>query len=104
MVKLAYPLAAVVILAVVVVSFSYTGQIIADAEPDPANFSTYTSAVCEKAGDKTYCQDKLFYRCGDEVGEVKTDKVYCNGKIYKVDKGKPGSAEFDENWEDPRTK
>ncbi|HLD57355.1 MAG TPA: hypothetical protein VJA47_03560 [archaeon] len=93
----------VVILAVVLVFVALplsqpTAEVIVK---QPLNFKIATMAVCQEKDGQNFCEDKLFYKCGDEVKEV-SGPIVCDGKTYNFDLDKLGSGTFNPNWSDPR--
>lgn len=63
-------------------------------------FSTFTSAVCERGKDAVRCKDEFFVNCNGEITKA-ADVAECNG--IKVDVPKAlGFATFDKDWKDPR--
>ena len=63
-------------------------------------FSTFTSAVCERGKDVVKCKDEFFVNCNGETTKA-ADVAECNG--IKVDVPKAlGFATFGKEWKDPR--
>ncbi|MBI2659180.1 hypothetical protein HYX05_03740 [Candidatus Woesearchaeota archaeon] len=91
---------------VVIVSVSFAAASISNEKsqakenPKILEFSTFTSAVCERGKDAVRCKDEFFVNCNGEI--TKTDGVAeCNG--MKVDAPKAlGFATFGNDWKDPR--
>ena len=63
-------------------------------------FSTFTSAVCERGEEVVYCKDEFFVNCNGKISKA-LDVAECNG--IKLDAPKPtGFATFGKDWKDPR--
>ena len=63
-------------------------------------FSTFTSAVCEKDEYVVRCKDEFFVNCNGEITKA-ADVAECNG--IKIDVPKAlGFAVFSKDWKDPR--
>ena len=58
------------------------------------DFKVFTKAVCQEAGGRVYCQDKLFYSCKNTILAVETDVVYCGNQSMKINKPNLGSLEI----------
>ncbi len=95
----------VVILAVILVFIALplsqpTAEIIVK-QPERADFKLATMAVCQEKDGQNFCEDKVFYKCGEEVKEV-SGPVICNGQTFALDLDKLGKGTFNSNWIDPR--
>ena len=63
-------------------------------------FSTFTSAVCEKGKEVVHCKDEVFVNCNGSISKA-IDVTECEG--IKVDVPKAlGFATFGKDWKDPR--
>ena len=63
-------------------------------------FSTFTSAVCERGKDVVRCKDEFFVNCNGKISKV-FNVAECDG--IKLDVPKPtGFATFGKEWKDPR--
>ncbi len=65
-----------------------------------AEFSIFTSAVCENKEKYVYCKDEVFVKCNDKTSKA-ADTEECNGFKINVPKV-TGSATFSKEWKDPR--
>ena len=63
-------------------------------------FSTFTSAVCERGEDVVRCKDEFFVNCNGETSKA-VDGAECNGMRVDVPKAL-GFATFGKDWRDPR--
>jgi len=63
-------------------------------------FSTFTSAVCQKEKDFVYCKDELFVNCNGKVSKAK-DVEECNG-FRLASPEVAGFAVFESDWKDIR--
>lgn len=63
-------------------------------------FSTFTSAVCERGKDVVRCKDEFFVSCNGEITKA-IDIAECNGIRVDVPKAL-GFATFSKEWKDPR--
>ena len=69
-------------------------------QPKVIEFSTFTSAVCERGKDVVKCKDEFFVSCNGEITKA-ADVAECSG--IKVDVPKElGLATFGNVWKDPR--
>ncbi len=80
--------------------FQPTAEVIVK-QPEPLEFKLATMAVCQEKDGQNFCEDKLFYKCGDEVKEV-SGPIVCDGKTYNFDLDKLGKGTFNSGWADPR--
>ena len=63
-------------------------------------FSTFTSAVCERGKNVVRCKDEFFVNCNGEITKT-VDVAECEG--IRVDAPKAlGFATFGNDWKDPR--
>ncbi len=92
----------VILVAVVLVlpAFQPTAEVILK-QPEKVDFKLATMAVCEERNGQNFCEDKVFYKCGEEVKQV-SGPVVCNGQTFNLDLDKLGSGTFNSNWIDPR--
>ena len=88
------------------VSFSFVAANISNEKSqvkensEVLEFSTFTSAVCEKGGEFVYCKDEFFVNCNGKIS-IELDVAECNG--IKIDAPKTlGFAVFSKDWKDPR--
>lgn len=65
-----------------------------------AEFSAFTSAVCEYKGDFVQCKDEVFVNCSGYVSKA-DDDAECNGIRLDLPKA-AGFAVFEKGWKDPR--
>ena len=63
-------------------------------------FSTFTSAICQKEKDFVYCRDELFVNCNGNISKA-NGSIECNGVRFDASKV-TGFAVFDKDWKDPR--
>ncbi len=70
-------------------------------QPEKVEFKLATMAVCQEKDGQNFCEDKVFYKCGEEIKEV-SGPVICDGKTYNFDIDKLGKATFNSGWTDPR--
>ena len=69
-------------------------------QSSPAEFSTFTSAVCKNDGDFVKCNEELLVNCN---GKVSKAGEIANCDDLDVDKSKvTGFAVFEKEWKDPR--
>ena len=69
-------------------------------ESQPFEFSSFTSAVCEKNEEVVNCKDEVFINCNGKISKA-VDVNDCNGIILSVPKT-TGFAVFEKDWKDPR--
>ncbi|MBI4163445.1 MAG: hypothetical protein HY512_01165 [Candidatus Aenigmarchaeota archaeon] len=91
-----------ILIAVVLVlpTLQPTAEIIVK-QPEPVDFKLATMAVCQEKDGQNFCEDKIFYKCGEEVKQV-SGPVVCNGQTFNLDLDKLGKGTFNSNWTDPR--
>ena len=94
------------IILVLIVSISFAAANISNEKnqvkenPRVLEFSTFTSAVCERGKDVVHCKDEVFVNCDGKVSKA-VDVAECNG--IKLDVPKTlGFAVFGKDWRDPR--
>ena len=66
---------------------------------DTLEFSTFTSALCEKKDSLNYCRDELLVNCNGKILKAISGKD-CNG--FRIEDKVTGFAVFDEGWKDSR--
>lgn len=93
-------LAIVLVISLVLVALPLS-QPTAEIVAKTVNFKLATMAVCEERGGQNFCEDKLFYKCGDEVKQV-AGEIVCDGKTYSFNLDMLGNGTFNSNWSDPR--
>ncbi|MBS3100904.1 hypothetical protein J4204_02120 [Candidatus Woesearchaeota archaeon] len=69
-------------------------------EAKQLEFSTFTSAVCEKGKDVVKCRDEFFVNCNGTISKA-VDVAECEGIKVEVPKAL-GFATFSSDWKDPR--
>ena len=69
-------------------------------EAKQLEFSTFTSAVCEKGKDVVKCKDEFFVNCNGSISKA-VDVAECEGIKVEVPKAL-GFATFSSDWNDPR--
>ncbi len=69
-------------------------------EAKQLEFSTFTSAVCEKGKDVVKCRDEFFVNCNGTISKA-IDVAECEGIKVEVPKAL-GFATFGKDWKDPR--
>jgi len=94
------------IILVLIVTISFAAANISNEKsqakenPKVLEFSTFTSAVCERGKDVVRCKDEFFVNCNGEITKA-ADVAECNGMKVDVPKAL-GFATFGKDWKDPR--
>ena len=94
------------IILVVIASVSFAAANIsnvnfkAQEQAKDLQFSTFTSAVCERGKDVVRCKDEFFVNCNGEISKA-ADVAECNGMRVDVPKAL-GFSTFGKDWKDPR--